>query len=94
MLEESEDVGVAECSPDRFGACAWYTASTSLNMSSLGTPIGNGTEQQESTTLLGRPVMILRVRSSEYKLHHIWINDSRWRTVAVGTSLRTWSPSA
>ena len=57
------------------------------------TDIGRGTEQQESTMILGRPVMMLRVRSSEYKDHQVRTKVSRFATVAEGSSLRTWSPS-
>jgi hypothetical protein len=44
--------------------------------------------------MLGRPVIILSVRSSEYKLHHVCTNDTRWVVTVVGTSFRTWRPSA
>lgn len=53
------------------------------------TGIGRGTEQQESTTILGRPVMMLRVRSSEYKDHQVRTRVSRFAAVAEGSSLRT-----
>lgn len=53
------------------------------------TGIGKGTEQQESTMILGRPVTMLRVRSSEYKDHHVRSKDSRFAAVAEGSSLRT-----
>lgn len=53
------------------------------------TGIGKGTEQQESTMILGRPVMMLRVRSSEYNDHQVRTNVSRFAAVAEGSSLRT-----
>lgn len=61
-------------------------------MASSGIAIGSGTEQQESTTVLGRPVMMLRVLSSEYKLHHVCTRDSRFVALAEGSSFLTWRP--
>ena len=42
--------------------------------------------------MLGRPVMMLRVRSSKYRLHHVRTSVSRFAAVADGSSLRTWRP--
>jgi hypothetical protein len=58
-----------------------------------GTGIGNGTEQNVFTVMLGRPVTIPSVRSSEYKLHQIRTNVSFFSTDAEASSFRTWSPS-
>lgn len=66
--------------------------SASPRGSSPGFVIGNGTEQHESTMMLGRPVMILRILSSEYKLHQVCTNVSRFDAFAEGSSFRTWRP--
>ena len=67
----------------RNAASIWYEICSSV------TGIGRGTEQQESTTILGRPVMMLRVRSSEYKDHQVRTRVSRFAAVAEGSSFRT-----
>lgn len=69
-----------------------YTASSWMEICPSTTGMGRGTEQHESTMILGRPVIMLRVRSSEYRLHHVRINVSRFTTVAEGSSFRTWRP--
>jgi hypothetical protein len=72
----------------------WNAASIWASICSSVIGIGKGTKQQESTMILGRPVTMLRVLSSEYKDHHVRIKLSRFATVAEGFTLRTWSPSA
>jgi hypothetical protein len=90
MFEEMESVGEFDNGvfPVRMG----YVASTSPVDTSPGTSMGNGTEQHESTMMLGRPVMILRILSSEYRLHHVCTNISRFIGLAEGSSFRTWRP--
>ena len=90
-LEEREKAD--GCNVTAFPACMRYVGSNASDASSSGIDMGNGTEQHESTTILGRPVMILRVLSSEYRLHHVLTNDSRFVAVAEGSSFRTCRPS-
>jgi hypothetical protein len=72
----------------------WNAASIWAEICSSVTGIGKGTEQQESTMILGRPVTMLRVLSSEYKDHQVRTKLSRFAAVAEGFTLRTCSPSA
>jgi len=88
-----ERVKAGGCKAAGLPAGIRYVGSSASDASSSGIDVGNGTEQHESTTILGRPVMILRVLSSEYKLHHVFTNDSRFVAVAEGSSFRTCRPS-
>jgi hypothetical protein len=67
----------------------WNAASICSEICSSVIGIGKGTEQQESAMILDRPVMMLRVRSSEYKDHHMRTKVSRFAAVAERSSLRT-----
>lgn len=90
MFEEAENVGESDS-----GAVTVRmpcVVSASAVDSSPGIVIGNGTEQHESTMMLGRPVMILRILSSEYRLHQVCTNVSRFDAFAEGSSFRTWRP--
>jgi hypothetical protein len=90
MFEEMGNM--VEVDDDAFAVCMPYAVSTSPGGSSSGTATGNGTEQQESTTMLGLPVMILRVLSREYKLHQVCIKSCLLDALAEGSSFRTWRP--
>jgi hypothetical protein len=83
MFEETENVG--EFDDDGFTVRMPCAAPTSSGGFSPGTAIGNGTEQQESTMMLGRPVMIPKTLSSEYRLHHVCTSISRFDALAEGS---------
>lgn len=93
MVTLDETGKAAECDPVAFPTFA-KAAVVSSGMRCSGFVMGSGTEQYESTTMLGRPVMMLSVLSSEYRLHHICTRDSRLVELAEGSSFRTWSPRA
>jgi hypothetical protein len=90
MFGETENM--AEVDDDAFAVCMLCVLPTSPGGSSFGTATGNGTEQQESTIILGLPVMTLRVLSRKYKLHHVCTKVSRLDALADGSSFRTWRP--
>jgi hypothetical protein len=79
------------------GPCPGYSTGSSAIVPVVflfpGTGSGNGTEQNVFTVMLGRPVTMPSVRSSEYKLHHTRTNVSLFSTDAEASSFRTWSPS-
>lgn len=87
MFEEPENM--ADIDDDAFVVRMLCAASISPAGSSSDTATGNGTEQQESTIMLGLPVMILSVLSREYKLHHVCTKVCRLEALAEGSSFRT-----